>query len=123
MFCGMNIDVHVLRVDLQRHVDERVTAFGQIGAVYHLDGLLDGRRVDEAVIDEQQQRQLGEASHVHVGKEAFCGESQCLKETKKWFVMIGPYTVHSECSSTTGINNSGNDILHDLTFFSYFKMA
>jgi len=68
VFCGMNIDIYVLRADLQRHVDERVTAFGQIGAVDHLDGLLDGRWVDESMIDEQQQRQLGEASHVHVRK-------------------------------------------------------
>jgi len=67
VFSGMNIDVDVLWADLKRHVDKRVTAFGQISAVHHLDGLLDGRRVDEPVIDEQQQRQLCEASHVHVG--------------------------------------------------------
>ena len=46
VFCGMNIDVNVLRIYLQRHVHEGVAALRQVRAVHHLDGLFDGRRVN-----------------------------------------------------------------------------
>ena len=79
VFGRVHIDINVLRGDLQGHVHERVRALGQVGAVDHLDALLEGLGLDQPVVDEQEQVHPAEGADVDVRDQPLSGEGQSLK--------------------------------------------
>ena len=76
----VNVDVDILRGDLQGHVDERVRSLGQVGAVDHLDALLERLGLNQSVVDEQEQIHSTEWADVHVRNQAFGGECESLRK-------------------------------------------
>ena len=54
----MDVDVHVVGVHAQTHVDERVGALGHVEGARGLQALADGLTVDEALVDEENEDEL-----------------------------------------------------------------
>lgn len=52
-FGGVHVDIDALRFDVESEVDEGMTAFGEEGGVCSCNGLLDCRRLDSSMVDEQ----------------------------------------------------------------------
>ncbi len=53
VFGRVDVDIDVLRGDLEGHVYKGMRTLRQVGAVHHVYGFPDGSGIDQAVVDEE----------------------------------------------------------------------
>lgn len=66
MFRGMNVDIQLLRVDLQVHVDKWVPAFGQQSSVEGFEGFAQRLTVHQSIyrIRQRQEQKASDSRQV-----------------------------------------------------------